>query len=328
MNVPGSELTAARIADWVELLLLFTDESSISGAAISDQLAEDGTVSAMAVYDDTADEDLGLEYGDALREEREAQAEGQSAVELLADDAMLEIEYRATLIGDSYPISVSRSVAKLNVTSWRESPIYSFLVALNARFLWSLDANLHRGARLFERLVVPALAGYWGGRALHFGWPRDQSENATFRAALPRLATRMRERLSIDPAELSHAHKDLAVDAVAWRQLDDRRGNSVLLCQCAIGGDWDEKGVKIEEWRRIVNFAVAPIAGLAFPFIPNVIRELSDLEWLLLCARGGVPFDRLRLAHLIDPVDVGDELLSAIKEWTEELEPALVTAAS
>lgn len=308
------------------MFLLFSGTNSISAATIADYLAEDGTVGAMDLYDETVDDDLGADPGDVLRTQRDASAEGQSETGVLAEEVMLELDYRRTLVGPEYPILTEKSVAKLGVASWEEAPVYSFLVALNARYLWNLPADVHIAARLFERLVVPALARYWGGEAIHFGWPRDEGEEPTFRAALPRVAARMRERLSVDPSEIGHSQKDLEVDAVAWRQLDERRGNSVMLCQCAIGSEWEDKGVRVRLWEKLINFAVAPLGGLAFPFIPEVVRDFTDMDWLLLCAKGGIPFDRLRIAQLVRREAVPDEVLKGMIDWTRDIAPRLAAA--
>jgi hypothetical protein len=197
--------------------------------------------------------------------------------------------------------------------------VYSFLTALNVRYLWDVSGDVNVGARLFERLTVHALRAYWGGDAAHFGWPRDPSEERGFRNALPFLAARMRERLNIRPEELGADHKDLAVDAVAWRPLDDRRGQTVLLCQCSIGDDWWAKGVPLEQWRVLVNFAVVPTRGLAFPFMPDAVRARNEVDWLLLCAGVGVPFDRLRIAHLLSGSQIEPELIEGMNAWTEVL---------
>jgi hypothetical protein len=324
MALPFSEVTHWSLADWVEVRLLFGRDRSVSLAKLLDELVEEGTVADLAVYDETEEQDLATDdEPDVRRALRADAAEGASPESLLAEETIAEIERRSAVVGPSYPIGVDTSVARLGVESWRDAPAYAFLVALNARYLWALPADLHTGARLFERLVVPALRRYWGGEAVHFGWPRDPGDHGAFQVSLPRLLSRMRERLSVAPQELPLTQKDLAVDAVAWRPLDDRPGQTVLLCQCSVGKDWSAKGVPIEKWTTLVNFAVTPTRGLAFPFLPEAVRALSEIDWLLLCAGVGVPFDRLRLAHLIGAGEVDDALLDQLRAWTEALTAAL-----
>ena len=324
MALPFSEVTHWSLADWVEVRLLFGPEQSVSLAKLLDEMVEEATLPDLAVYDETLDSDLTTEGEPGVRAGLRADAaEGASPEALLAEETIAEIERRAGVVGPSYPIKVRTSVARLTVGAWRDAPVYAFLVALNARYLWDLPADLHAGARLFERLVVPALRRYWGGEAAHFGWPRDAAEHGPFQAALPRLLSQMRERLNVAPHQLPLAQKDLAVDAVAWRPLDDRPGQTVLLCQCSVGKDWSEKGVPIEKWTTLVNFAVTPTRGLAFPFLPEAVRALSEVDWLLLCAGVGVPFDRLRLAYLISSSEVDEVLVDQLRAWTDTLSASL-----
>ncbi len=295
----------------------------MSQAELLDELTEEGGLSDLAAYDQFLDEDDLDQEAQLLRELRADAAEGCSSEALLAEETILELDRRLELVGDHYPIVINSTVASLRLDNWKAEPVYSFLAALNARYIWKLDADLKVGARLFERLVVYALRRYWGGDAAHFGWPRDPADFGAFREAFPRIVALMRERLSVRKEELPLAQKDLAVDAIAWRSLDVRPGQTVLLCQCSIGGDWAEKGVPIEKWSTLVNFSVAPTRGLAFPFVPEAVRPLSNVEWLLLCAGVGVPFDRLRLARLLAGVEIEGKLLESISHWTQDLVPHL-----
>jgi hypothetical protein len=319
LSIPCSDVTKWVLADWIEVRLIFGGERSISLAQLLDELDEDAALPDLAVYDETVSDLSDADEASVRSAIRGESAESGSVESLLADETISELESRVDFIGDCYPIEVVGTVARLRVPTWRDEPVYAFMAALNLRYLWRIPGNTLVGARVFERLTVPALATYWGGRAAHFGWPRVNSEEPGFRQALPRLAATMRERLNIRPDELGAHHKDLAVDAVAWRPLDDRPGQTVLLCQCSIGDDWAEKGVPLEKWMTLMNFAVAPTRGLAFPFVPDAVRALSDVDWLLLCAGVGVPFDRLRMAHLLCGVKLDDDLVVDMINWTDAL---------
>ena len=324
MPIPFSVVTHWALADLVEVRLLFGSDRSISIARLFDEQFEEASLADLALYDEAENDDSDqFDEAGFRRNLRQLLVEGTSEESLLAEETIGEIERRAIFIGEFYPIDVSAGVARLHGTSWRDNPAYAFLVALNARYLWKMDANLNKAARLFERLVVPALRQYWGGEAAHFGWPRDTEDHGTFQSAFPRLLSRMRERLNVSPQELPVAQKDLQVDAVAWRPLDDRPGQTVLLCQCSIGDDWSDKGVPIEKWNTLVNFAVTPTRGLAFPFLPEVAKALSEIDWLLLCAGVGVPLDRLRLARLLSEAEIDPQLLAQLVGWVEPMVPNL-----
>ncbi len=323
LALPSSEVTKWVLADWLEARLIFGESRAISVASLTDELVDEATLPDLAVYDETETDLADLDEDEVRRTVRSAVTEGDNPEALLAEEAIEELEHRAEFVGAHYPIEVSHSVARSVLTSWQEAPVYAFLTGLNVRYLWKVQGDTNVPSRLFERLTVPALRAYWGGEAAHFGWPRDRSEEPGFRAALPALIGRMRERLNFLPAELSGQHNDLAVDAAAWRPLDFRPGQSVLLCQCSIGDDWHEKGVPLDKWATLVNFAVAPIRGLAFPFVPDAVRALNDVDWLLLCAGVGIPLDRLRVAHLLADAEFEPAFLDAIKDWTGRLVAAI-----
>ncbi len=330
LNLPGSAVTRFLLADWAEVYLLFGPKGrTLSVAALLDLLVEEGSVADVEVYDAGLEDDLTDESESQMRAElRRGAAEGLDTESALAEETIDELQRRADQVGPSFPIVTDAAGSRLRVGDWREALVYAFMVALNARYLWRLDANLNLAARLFERMTVPALRRYWGGEAEHFGWPRTEDEEPGFRAALPALAGRMRERLNVAPEELGSGHKDLAVDAVAWRPLDDRTGQTVMLCQCGVGDDWRDKGVPLAKWTTLVNFSVRPTRGLAFPFIPDAVTPVTEVDWLLLCAGVGVPFDRLRLAQLLGDAEVPEALLEDIRGWVEAFEPALAEVVS
>lgn len=322
LSLPTGKSVQDRLADWIETAVLFGDAGTVSLAQLLDWVEEEGIATDLDLYDDVRDPDLGGDDDPStIVRLRSESAEGVGPGAIAAHDALLRVQDRADIVGDHYPVRLEGNVAQRVVQSWRDAPVYAFMLALNARHFHHLDADFQTGARLFERVVVVALAAYWGGEAAHFGWPRDTGEAGAFREAFPRIVRQMRERLTCQPDALPGRLKDLAVDVVAWRALDTRRGQSVILCQCAVGADWEDKGLHIEEWQRLISFAVSPIKGLAFPFVPESERPFSDIDWELLSARGGVPFDRLRLARLTP--DVPDQLREQLVEWTGSLASVL-----
>jgi hypothetical protein len=326
IDVGFGQITFYRLADLIEIRLLFGEPEVISIAEVVDWLEEDGSLADQAVYDEAEGDLATIDEPTARRRFRDEAAEGASPEYLLAEEAFIELEHRAASVGMSYPMTIEGRQARLNVGSWRDSLAYAFLVALSARYTFKLPANLGAAARLFERLIVPALQRYWGGKAIHFGWPRSDPEVAAFPPALAALIRTIRERLNVRAEEVPARLKDLAVDAVAWRPVDDRRGQTVMLCQSAIGADWETKGIDIEQWEKLVTFAVRPTRGLAFPFVAESMRDLTAVDWELLCGSVGVPFDRLRLAHLLGGADIED-LEADIEAWIEPFVSVIREAA-
>lgn len=320
LDFAGVQVSAWALADWIETTVVFGG-GPISTARLVDHLAEDSGLEEVYRYD----RDYAPEYGEdeALGEIAFDRHDDMTAFEALANEAFEQIKDRAGIVGADYPLRVEGDIVRSAVGNWREAPAYAFLLALNARFVHGLDAHIQDGARLFEELVVLALASYWNGTALRFGAPRSGDTGKQFGDAMKNLSRAMNERLQWEREELPNHTGDMTVDAVAWRPLDGRRGHSVLLCQCAIGGEWETKKLDEEVWRHIVAFAVSPLKGLAFPFVAEAIREFDDFRWEMLCARVGVPFDRLRLAQLLQGIEPEEALRVAIVGWTESLAPSL-----
>ena len=313
LDFPGASVSPHVLADWIETTVLFGDSGSLSRPALLDYITEDSGLEGLAEYD--------VSYDPDTEEDVRATELTEEYIELeaLVDDAMQELTTRRTVVGSSYPFMLSHTLVERRDQNWSDAPVYAFLCALNARYVHSLVADLQTASRLFERLTVPALAAYWGGRSTHFGSPRTGDNPRQFGQALSELAVLMGERLTWDMAVLPRHTGDMSVDVAAWRPVDHRRGQTVLLCQCAIGGEWANKGLELDVWKSMISFAVGPSRALAFPFIAESLSEFSVFDWEVLCARVGVPFDRLRIAHLLTDASLDPELVNEIVSWTANL---------
>jgi len=318
LDFPRAAVSVQGLADWIETTVLFGESGSLSRPALLDLLTEDSGLEGLVEYDTSYDPDAEEDV------RSEDLSEEYLALEALVDDALQELSTRQAVVGTAYPFTTSNTLIERHTQSWAESPVYAFLCALNARYVYGLATDLHTASRLFEQLTVPALAAYWGGESIHFGSPRTGDDARQFGEALNDLAALMGERLTWDVDELPHHTGDMSVDVAAWRPLDHRRGQTVLLCQCAIGDDWASKGLELEVWRTMVAFAVAPWRALAFPFVAEALKDFSAFDWEVLCGRVGVPFDRLRLAHLLADQTLDPELVDGIVAWTTYLADVFV----
>ena len=67
--------------------------------------------------------------------------------------------------------------------------------------------------------------------------------------------------------EIAENAKDEDVDVIAWRPIDSRSGQIILLIQCTIERDWRRSAAKIdyEIWKNIMNLATPPRKGFGFP---------------------------------------------------------------
>lgn len=320
-TAPTSTWTAEKLADWIEYQLLFSSSTTFSRSTLRDFIEEDPGTGDIQNYDaaDFSDEDEAGESA-SRRSRRDAAAEGVSVADELSSDAFVVLEDRAAFLGDKYPFNVEPDLITLSLDSWQDSVVYSFLVALNARYVYGLSPDAHMASRIFERLVRVAMAIYIGGEAEHFGWPRDGAPGErNFAAALPILLRKLGERTAIRFEDIPKKIKDNEVDVFAWRSPGDgRRGQLVLMCQCAIGAGWNDKGIRLEKWEPFVVFAVTPV-GAAFPFVPKAMEENPDFDYEYMSKSVGLWFDRLRLTALIDEGELGETLRAAMIAYVEGL---------
>lgn len=324
---PAGNRRHTALADWVELELLFGGSATLSHVELLDVLTDDPG-------GDTTDEDLAhLEaiYGEQIddefiaqrRNDARAQAEeGISEPEQIVEATWLELAFREQVVGDAYPVQVNEGLAT-GRGDWQQTTSYAFLAMLAARVAYGLSLPVQEPARRFEELVTVALEAYTGGEAVRFGWPHNRDEFPTdFKKAARDLAHRLGEKPGGMEAIGTNA-KDYALDVVAWRGFSDqRRGQHILLCQCATGKDWNEKVISERGWEKVIDFTVAPTRSVAFPFVPS--REEADvIQWLDVAFKGGVPFDRLRIASLAADVAVGQSLIDDMGKWVTVAQQSL-----
>ncbi len=321
-TAPTANWTAEKLADWIECQLLFSASTSFSRSTLRDFIEEDPGTTDVQNYDaaDFSDEDE-LDEIASRRSLRDAAAEGISVADELSSDAFVALEDRAAFVGDKYPFKVEPDLITLTVDSWRDCIVYAFLVSLNARYVYGLSSETNMAARIFERFVRVGMASYIEGEAEHFGWPRDGAPGErNFAAALPPLLGKLGERTAIKWEDIPKKIKDNEVDVFAWRPLgDDRRGQLVLMCQCAIGKGWNDKGIRLEKWEPFVVFAVTPVSAAAFPFVPKAMEEDPNFDYEYLSKSVGLWFDRLRLTVLIDETKLDETLRTAMVNYIEGL---------
>jgi hypothetical protein len=301
---------------------MFSPSGSISRSTLRDFIDEDPGTADIQSYD-AADFDDDDEFDElaSRRSRRVAAAEGVSLADELSSDAFVVLEDRAAFVGDRYPFTVEPDLITLRVADWRDAIVYAFLLALNARYVYGLSRKFHLAARIFERVVRVAMAEYVDGEAEHFGWPRDgEPGKRNFAAALPGVLRRLGESAAIRYEDIPAKIKDNEVDVFAWRPPGDgRRGQLILMCQCAIGADWNDKGIRLEKWDPFVLFAVTPVGASAFPFVPKAMEDDPKYDHVYLSKAVGLWFDRLRLAKLIDGTQLDENLRSSMVKYVDQL---------
>ena len=241
----------ARIADWMELQALITSRKVTSAQLIRSVNIIDDPVR------DAEDEDrLGdVEYEDDVRGDRGILNTVDENLSLRVFD---EIEYRAEVLGESYPFEIGVAGQNWSISP-RIGPAGSATGGLaHSFYLTSLliaavryeYLDIKQGHRLagsmpefMQVMSVLVAAEYIGGEVYWMGWPRPD-DTGKFREALRTFIARISvgRLISENPAYDPVTAKDGSVDLIAWRSFKDgKAGKAVLYGQVASGKNWRSK---------------------------------------------------------------------------------------
>jgi hypothetical protein len=309
---------------------MFGDPSSVSKALLAELLDDEpGEDEADWEVSDLYDEESTTAAEAVIRSAvRKRSKEGVDTTDRLIDDVWQEVGFRRDIAGANYPV-VDQGESLISSMSWPQMGVtYAFLLLLGVQEEFEVRFSATVPARLFEGIVARALAMLIGGAAIRFGWPRrndGRRANLTptaFRARAQQLSKSIQESPGSMRA-VSQDAKDHGLDVIAWRSFDDNRpGQPIVLCQCAIGSEWKTKSVDIDKWRDVINFAVVPARAIAFPLIPPSGAD-AVWQWYNVAAGGGVPLDRLRIASLVSDSHFDAKFIDEIRRWTVTALPNL-----
>lgn len=228
LSIPDIGAHRTKLADWLEL-------SCIESA---DRRVGFGTLVSASDMD------------------REEQPEDISEDDVWEDDLVVsvqaEITERLKCIGDEYPFSIDERGRFIEFRSnlSEAGAVYLFCLFLSHATDRSIVPEElappvdHAVRDLFQVCATVAAAGYIGGHAMSFGWPRPSSE--TFLQALNRIYALFGdgEPHAQPPPGAPKQVKDDEIDVIAWRPTPDRLpGTQYLLGQAASGSGWKNKGV-------------------------------------------------------------------------------------
>ena len=344
INPPSPNDTRSVIADWIELHTLVNP----NGVSIQSQL--------LNILDFLEDEAAEPKSVDPETQEPLDEAILEGSRQQLIESTIEELEYRHSILNDSYPFEVN---AKRKRLRWiEENPIthpgkvvYLFCLfasAIRERKLQPLDqvTEIEKHiANVFQVCACLAAGGYIGGEVSSFGFPRASGDGflVALRKTYERFGTGQVRDADDIPRGLPTALKDGGIDVIAWRDHPDMMpGKIYLLGQCASGKNWREKSV--------VEY-IEPLHGMWFTswpakhsspamFIPfplhHEIGEQSTEEFLSVVKtrfwskemRFGIIFDRFRVTHFANAcmqfadddrvlVDGADQF-DRVKEWVQE----------
>ncbi len=298
MHLNPNERDAVIAADWLELETVYSGENSLSFEALRAHIAMDGTLT----------EKWSLEEEEVVEEvddgENTEDFELGAKAELLVGDTIAEIDRRDSILGEAYPFERSGRVLSLKDGYEKCVPYIFCLLVADREYYSPTDVG---ATRLFEHLVVQAVASYIGGTAIRFGSPRDTMPSGV-QDAINELSNLLGdERIKQYP--VNDTDKDLGLDVVGWRDFPDRRISKLeLFVQCATGEDWGSKRGQcdLHEWQGILWCAHDRFRGLAIPYV-----VADDIEWRRSVC-GLLFMDRVRISSVIRDEDLPDTMW---KDW-------------
>lgn len=240
--------------------------------------------------------------------------------ELDDPDALLSniqqtISTRSRVVGSGYPIRRD-GLGFSSGEKWSNFLPYSFMLMASLNQIYS-ELRYSKGtatapAEYFEILTAKALERYLDCSVIRIGAPRRKPVPAAFPAALEYSVEQLKEALGQRDLEY-HNSGDDGVDLIGWRNFgDSRESQAIVLAQCAIGTDWKDKrdGISLETWKRHIDWHSRPLTGFAVPF-----HHEAGRSWRETATRGGIIFDRLRIAKLTHKADLEAPLKSNIEKW-------------
>jgi hypothetical protein len=203
----------------------------------------------------------------------------------LFDSIIQELEKRQELYGSTPPYSIVNSTI-YPLINWNDYPEYLLCLIFS---YWGA-ANSNGGTSLFERISNIALKRYLNGEAITLGFPN----NGNLPFQIDNIATSMGEdRAAKNPPPQA---KDRGVDVIGWMPFgDNRRGQIIVLMQCAAGKNWGlKKPILLSVWSQYINW----FYETTVPSI-SITEIITTRKWSNAVENYGVIFDRARIYRFL-----------------------------
>jgi len=240
--------------------------------------------------------------------------------ELLSSDIFRHIEWRKAM-SPNYPFYVSDAAihSKSGVYSAMEY-LFPLLLSTHDFYQETRILNWSQVGDLFELFCTASMTQLVGNAVLignKFG-----GFSRRFDKCLEEMCNVINERKG-PPHPKANDFQDAGVDIVAWRKFDKRKGQIVLLVQCASGMNWRKKGgdIKPKLWNELVFWTVDPIKALTFPYAFDFDSPEAEEDWSFYAYDSGLLFDRLRLSNF--KMSECKLNLDPIREWAKKQMGAL-----
>ena len=308
ITVPPATASPLDHADWIELSAICTGDQNCSINDLVREIRRSGSTDALGDLDEA-------EYCSDVGAEKSIR---------IAEDAFSEIERRSNACGSmrAYPFLVEDGYIEVD-KNW-DSSVYTVLLLLSS-FGHNAGPKKLKGAKLFEEICAEAAKSYFGGPHTHidalvFGWPRTKNLPRRFDEAVNHLCSKLGEgvRFRTNLTEEYSQKKDDGLDIIVWRDFEDRKQGKIIgFGQCATGKRRDKKTgeLDVDEFCSMW-MSVQPVVKPRRMFF--VANQVEDNKWCEMCIRGGIIFDRCRIASHANNIIEG-ELKKDCNAWIEHV---------
>lgn len=232
-------------------------------------------------------------WGDLERVLRRAafsECSDDEAVERKVLDTFDELEQRSISSSEAYPFTLDYGVLTVK-RDWRSYATYTFCLCISYFKLKETAI----APKLFEQLSCLAAKQYLRGQVIGFGAPRKELPRG-FADAVTEMCSRLREGERFRPQpELDR--QDDTLDLVAWIDFEDKLPSKIILFgQCAAGQNWEDKLGELNpsafcsQWMQ-KDPLLPPLRSFFMP------HRVERTKWELVARKGGILFDRCRIAY-------------------------------
>ena len=307
LKSPVSTTSPSKLADWMELKALHSDDRNASWQDLVAELRRDKSLDALP-----REEDI-LEFSDS----------GDEVSPVIVDDTFFEMEDRFVSAGLGYPFIVNNQdrdrYIELRSSMNIGTSTYLFLLLLSYFGVDAAKLAQIYPERDFEEISLVAAKSYFGcnshdGSYL-FAFPR-RTDEINFTEAVEELSRQLNEGRGAGDDPMASRQKDAHLDLVVWHGFSDRRaGQIIAFGQCTTAKNWRDKVHDLPspiDWCRLWMLdtpTVSPVRMLFFPHRPDYD------EWRGASILGGVLFDRCRISYHT-PI-IPDDLATRCSRWVD-----------
>lgn len=287
LPLPSETKKLDKLADWLELLALSSIDKDSSYGDLSSTLRRSATYEQDEEY-----------LGQNLSQDHQ--------IDEMCGQVFLELNNRLNSAQDSYPFEVSATSIKLKSNkTWENFPAYVFCLCLS--YFGGVEVQENNNPQiLFEKISQYAAESFMGsernakGYAFRLGHPRDELPSS-FSEAIDIICNLLLEGQGYRRSKKGKIKpKDDGVDIIAWRETTDNLSSKIIMFgQCASNQslkEWERKlgDLKPKEFCEEWMIEVPESQLIKSFFVPH--RPDYD-RWSYIARRGGVIFDRCRIAY-------------------------------